>query len=207
MDVAAIVDQYGDVLTAVAEEAIRGELEGVRWDPSPWDYPTPLRQLLASFVTLEDEGELLGCIGSLEPALPLVADVAVRARHAAFADPRFPPIDARVFERMTVTVSVLSPIEDLEVHNREELEAVVRPFVDGLVLESSWHRGTFLPSVWHKLPSIERFLDGLWLKAGIRLGTWPADLRVGRYTTATCRAVPPRAGPRPRTLGAATRPR
>jgi hypothetical protein len=49
----------------------------------------------ASFVTLNLDGRLRGCIGSLAPHRPLAADVAENAFKAAFADPRFQPLTTR----------------------------------------------------------------------------------------------------------------
>ena len=54
----------------------------------------------ATFVTLERDGALLGCIGALERA-PAARHRRRRARAsaAAFDDPRLPPIDASTTSR------------------------------------------------------------------------------------------------------------
>src|SRR3546814_12096759 len=43
-----------------------------------------LRQKRATFVTLRRDGKLRGCIGSVEPVRPLIADAAFNAYRAAF---------------------------------------------------------------------------------------------------------------------------
>src|SRR3546814_16259589 len=53
-----------------------------------------LRQKRATFVTLRRDGKLRGCIGSVEPVRPLIADAAFNVYRAAFRDPRFPPLQA-----------------------------------------------------------------------------------------------------------------
>ena len=63
------------------------------------DQPAPpitdtLRQPGATFVTLTQNGQLRGCIGSLEAWRPLAEDVCENAVNAAFRDPRFAPLDA-----------------------------------------------------------------------------------------------------------------
>jgi AmmeMemoRadiSam system protein B/AmmeMemoRadiSam system protein A len=136
----------------------------------------------ASFVTLERAGELVGCIGSLDPSRPLWRDVALNARNAAFADPRFAPLAADELDRTAIKVSVLSPLERMPA-GRDELVAGLRPGVDGLLLESGDRRGTFLPTVWDKLPAADEFVQALLDKAGLAAGGWPADLDAWRYTT------------------------
>jgi AmmeMemoRadiSam system protein A len=180
------------VLLNVAVEAVRAPFEGRPAHPVQGGSPA-LDQPCASFVTLREGPALLGCIGTIEPVEPLVADVAHNAARAAFADPRLPAVTPAQFAVMEVKVSVLSPLEELMVTDPGELAAVVVPGVDGLLLESHRHRGTFLPSVWEQLPSVDEFLTHLWRKAGLRPHTWPDDLRVLRYRTSEFAD----AGPRP----------
>lgn len=170
-------------LLARARAAIRHELTTGEADPLD-DVEVPEHVCLpgASFVSLERDGELIGCIGSLEPTRALWRDVAVNARAAAFADPRFPPLRPAEFDDTVVKVSVLSPLEPLPAA-RDALIAALRPGVDGVLLEVGEHRGTFLPSVWDKLPTPERFLDALLAKAELPSGDWPTAGRAWRYTT------------------------
>jgi AmmeMemoRadiSam system protein A len=135
----------------------------------------------AAFVTLRRDGALLGCIGSMEPTRPLAEDVAAHAYDAAFRDPRLPAVTDDDWQHMTTEVSVLGPLEDLAVADRAELAASLRPGIDGVLLTSRQGRGTFLPGVWHQVRDVEEFLDLLWRKAGLRAGSWPADLVVERY--------------------------
>jgi uncharacterized protein len=143
--------------------------------------PAALWRPGASFVTLRRDGQLRGCIGSLEPRRPLAVDVAENAVASATRDPRFPPVTAEEEAELEIKVSVLTPPEPLEVRSRSELAGAVRPGVDGLLIEAGLHRGTFLPTVWEQLPEVEEFLDHLWVKAGLDPATWPAGLKVARY--------------------------
>ena len=143
----------GRALLAVARQALEEAL-GVGVDPAPG---TPaeaawLEAPGASFVTLVIDGELRGCIGSLEPYRPLVEDVRSNALAAAFRDPRFPRLGVDELARVRIEVSVLSPLEPVACSSEAELLGRMRPGVDGLVLEHDGHRGTFLPAVWEKLP-------------------------------------------------------
>ncbi|HEX6422766.1 MAG TPA: AmmeMemoRadiSam system protein B [Acidimicrobiales bacterium] len=163
---------------AIAHEAVEGS-------PDPLedgDVPERLRLPGASFVTLERDGRLTGCIGSLEPRRPLWRDVALNARGAAFADPRFPPLEPGDLDGTGIKISLLSLLERLPA-TPDELTAALRPGVDGVLIETDGHRGTFLPSVWEKLSTPERFVAALLAKAELSPADWEAGGRAWRYTT------------------------
>ena len=151
--------------------------------PNPSDFDAPLREPRASFVTLERGDQLLGCIGTLVAAEPLVVDVARHALAAAFADPRLPPVTRDDFAAMSVKVSVLTAPEPVPAASFDDLVAAVRPGVDGLLVEARRHRATLLPSVWDHVADTDEFLGVLWHKAGLARGAWPAGVAVSRYTT------------------------
>lgn len=136
----------------------------------------------ASFVTLEIDGHLRGCIGMLEACRPLAEDVAKNAIAAAFHDPRFPPLTYKEFESIEIHISVLSPPEEIYFTSEADLLAQIRPGIDGLILEEGVRPGTFLPSVWEELPDKTQFFAHLKLKAGLSGLYWSDTLRVFRYT-------------------------
>lgn len=140
-----------------------------------------LRERRASFVTLERGGVLRGCVGSLDARLPLYRDVARNAVRA-MTDPRLSPLRSDEWPDLTVTVSVLSPPDRVAATGFDELAAVLRPGVDGLIIAAGGRRATFLPSVWARLGQPARFLDELLAKGGWPAGRLPADAVVHRYT-------------------------
>jgi hypothetical protein len=171
-------------LLQVARDSIAHGLRHGR--PLPVDidaYAETLRVPRATFVTLQEDGELRGCIGSLEAHRPLVADIADNAFNAAFRDPRFLPLRAEDLDRLDIHISVLSPPAPLHFRDEADLLTQLRPGVDGLVLSAPGHRGTFLPSVWESLSRPEDFLRQLKRKAGLAADFWSPELRVERYTT------------------------
>jgi AmmeMemoRadiSam system protein A len=138
----------------------------------------------ASFVTLRwPEGELQGCIGSLEARRSLAADVASNAAHAAFHDPRGQELTLQDVDELAVEVSVLSPLEPIVFDGTEEgARAALRPGIDGVVLSWRGRRGTFLPQMWEQLPTPELFLNELKLKAGLPMDFWAPGVELLRYT-------------------------
>jgi hypothetical protein len=151
--------EQGPVLLAIARHAIAVQL-GLNGE-SPQPEAAWLAEPGASFVTLHKHGSLRGCIGSLQAHRPLGKDVAANACAAAFQDPRFPSLTSDEFAEVDIEVSVLSRPEPIFPANEAELMAMLRPGVDGLILEYGVHRSTFLPQVWDQLPTPEQFLAHL----------------------------------------------
>jgi AmmeMemoRadiSam system protein B/AmmeMemoRadiSam system protein A len=175
------LDEAGRILLGIARASIENSLSGKKQDlpDSPW-----LRQCGATFVTLTKDGQLRGCIGSLEPARPLGADVAENALGAAFRDPRFPALSAEEWPRCGVEVSLLTRPKPLRFADEADLLAQIRAGEDGLIVEADGRRGTFLPQVWEGLSDKRAFLKELIKKAGL-----PDDMRLARCKLSRYRAV------------------
>ena len=135
----------------------------------------------ATFVTLRLDGELRGCLGSLEAERPLRDDVVANARDAAMRDPRFEPLTERELDGLSVEVSLLSPPQPLAFRDEEDLMRQLQAAREGVLLEYGGHRSTFLPQVWEQLPDARDFLRHLKAKAGLSPDFWSPDLRVSRY--------------------------
>jgi AmmeMemoRadiSam system protein B/AmmeMemoRadiSam system protein A len=141
-----------------------------------------LNEFGASFVTLTRQGELRGCIGTLEAHRPLGLDVRENAVAAAFRDPRFMPLSRAEFDDIRVEVSLLSPSEPLVVASEQEALASLRPGIDGVVFEVGHARSTFLPQVWEQLPEPAEFMAHLKRKAGLAVDFWSESVRLSRYS-------------------------
>ncbi|MBI5136640.1 MAG: AmmeMemoRadiSam system protein B [Nitrospirae bacterium] len=138
----------------------------------------------ATFVTLRLEGELRGCMGTLNPFRSLFEDVCANARAAAFDDPRFTPLTADEFRRAAVEVSELSALEAIPFGTEAEAVDALRPGVDGVVLSCGALRGTFLPQVWKTFPQPRDFLGALKRKAGLPADFWSPGVALHRFTVA-----------------------
>ena len=172
------------ILLNLAREAIIGAVCGEQTPPVDLaSLPGRLQEDGASFVTLLNaDGELRGCIGSIEAHSPLAYDVQRNAVSSALRDPRFHPLRPDELEGLQIELSILTPPERLAYDDADDLLDKIRPGVDGLIIEKNWHRATLLPSVWTKIPDPERFLSTLCFKAGLPEEEWRrGDLVVHVY--------------------------
>jgi len=142
-----------------------------------------LRANAAVFVTLTSDGELRGCVGSLQALEPLAQAVVSSAFNAAFRDRRFGKVETAELDNLGIEISVLSALEPIVVDSRQALLDELKPGEDGLMMEDGEYRSTFLPKVWEKLPSSSQFLDALMQKAGLPVGHWSDTIRFYRYHT------------------------
>jgi AmmeMemoRadiSam system protein A len=171
-------EDLGRALLVRARNAIAGEF-GLAATPEPDD--VALGEPGAVFVTLTQNGQLRGCIGSLEARRPLAEDVKSNARAAAFGDPRFTSLSADELDRTRVEVSLLTPAVPIEFADEEDAVRQLRSGVDGVILEWHGRRGTFLPQVWESLPERHLFFAHLKQKAGLPADFWAPDVKLFRY--------------------------
>lgn len=145
----------------------------------------------ATFITLTMQGNLRGCIGSLEAWRPLLADVQQNAIAAAFRDPRFAPLTADEFARVRVEVSLLTAPVIMNHSGEADALSQLQPGIDGLIFSAAGHRSTFLPQVWEQLPTPRDFLAHLKQKAGLPADYWSKDVRLERYSVDKWKEAPP----------------
>jgi len=146
------------------------------------ELPQSLIDDRASFVTIMLDGELRGCIGSLQAHRPLAVDIVANAYAAAFQDPRFSPLTADEKEDISIHISILSIPEKIDCKDEQDLIKQLRPGVDGVIIEDGSHRATFLPSVWEHFSEPKDFIDNLKMKAGLSKDHWSNEMQVQRYT-------------------------
>jgi AmmeMemoRadiSam system protein B/AmmeMemoRadiSam system protein A len=169
---------HGRTLVGLARGGVRQALGGapIALPAEPW-----LRERRSSFVTLMQDGRLRGCIGSLEASRALGVDVVENAAAAALSDRRFAPLGAHELDSIAVEVSVLSAPALLRFAEEETLYDILRPGIDGVVLESRGARATYLPQVWEQLPDPREFLASLMQKARLPADTPLTQCNVWRY--------------------------
>lgn len=164
-----IVQLARQVITAYVERGEVLEPSGLE-DPG---YP----ERAGAFVTLHREGKLRGCIGTILPTRPTLAEeVAHNAIEAASRDPRFPPLGSAELLDLDVKVDVLHPPETCSLDDLD-------PADYGLIVTSGWRRGLLLPDL-EGVDSVEEQVEIAKRKGGI-LPHEPCSFerfRVDRYS-------------------------
>ena len=159
------------VLLKIAQESILEHLQNsniLNENELLQKYPC-LELKRATFVTLNLEGNLRGCIGSLIPQRTLLEDIISNAKAAAFQDPRFHPLTKEEFDHVEIEISVLTVPTLLEYNDIKDMKEKVRSGIDGIILKQGNHQATFLPQVWDQLPQFEDFFAHLCQKAGLHI--------------------------------------
>jgi AmmeMemoRadiSam system protein B/AmmeMemoRadiSam system protein A len=131
-----------------------------------------MKQETATFVTLKIQGQLRGCIGTLEPIEPLYLSVHHNAINAAIRDPRFMPVQPAELEPISIDVSILSPTRDIP------SPAEFKIGQHGIIMAKGLRRAVYLPEVapeqgW----TVEETLSSLSQKAGLPPDAWKAGAR------------------------------
>lgn len=113
----------------------------------PLDFPPDLPDALTKdkagvFVTLKKDGQLRGCIGTIEPVRENIArEIWHNAISAASKDPRFKPVQKGELEDIVYSVDVLTkakPVSDISVLN---------PKIHGIIVQNGMRRGLLLPDL------------------------------------------------------------
>ncbi len=128
---------------------------------------TNLIEKKGAFVTLKKNGRLRGCIGFIEPRLPLYQSIMQTAIYAACRDTRFLPVNQDELEELEVEISVLSPLRKI---SDPKLVMVGK---HGLVIAKNGKKGLLLPQVpvenhWDQ----QTFLEQTCIKAGLPRDAW-----------------------------------
>lgn len=134
-------------LVSLARRAVAARVRGESLpQPDASEFPPDLPERAGVFVSIKKRGELRGCIGTIAPTQPALAEeIIYNAIQAATADPRFPPVTAEELPELTFSVDVLSEPEAVD--SIEELD----PRRYGVIVQAGGRRGLLLPD----LPGID----------------------------------------------------
>jgi len=94
------------------------------------------------FVSLHEEGQLRGCIGTFKPTTACIAkEIMQNAVSACFEDPRFPAVEEYELDRLVYSVDVLGKTEPVK--DRKTLD----PRRYGVIVSCGTRRGLLLPNL------------------------------------------------------------
>lgn len=167
-----VLMKNGQILLKIAKDSILEHLSNCTLinknellQKHPW-----LEEKRATFVTLNLNNNLRGCIGSLLPRRNLLEDIISNAKAAAFEDFRFHSLTNEEFEKVEIELSILTLPVLLEYNDIEDMKSKLRVGIDGVILKQENNQATFLPQVWDQLPQFEDFFSHLCQKAGLTYG-------------------------------------
>jgi AmmeMemoRadiSam system protein A len=137
----------------------------------------------ASFVTLEKNKELRGCIGTIVPHTAISHDIARNTYKAALEDDRFEPVTEEELKDISIHISLLTDFERIRYLTEDDLLEQVIAGTDGLIIRDGNRQGLFLPAVWEKIPDKKTFLRELKIKAGISPSYQNNKIKIYRFRT------------------------
>lgn len=117
-------------LVRLARASLEAFVNDGRVVPVPADLPAEFREREAgAFVSLKKDGELRGCIGTIEPMRQSIAqEVIYNAISAGTADPRFDPVEPEELDDLVYSVDVLAvpePISGLDELDQQRYGVIV----------------------------------------------------------------------------------
>ena len=159
---------------ALAREAVeKFVLDGEAID-APDDASEFLRASGSCFVSIKTrQGDLRGCIGTVEPTKETLADeIVMNAISAATRDPRFSPVEPAELPDLVYSVDVLAAPESAEI-------ADLDPSIYGVIVEdeTGYRRGLLLPAI-QGVDTVAQQVEIAARKAGITPGP---KLRLWRF--------------------------
>jgi AmmeMemoRadiSam system protein B/AmmeMemoRadiSam system protein A len=129
--------------------------------PHPKNIPPEMKGKAGVFVSLHKGDELRGCIGTIEPDEPNIAQEIIRnAVQSSTQDPRFSPVTPEELPDLIYSVDVLTEPEPVK--SEKDLD----PKKYGASVEAGWRRGLLLPDL-EGVDTVKHQLEICRMKAGI----------------------------------------
>ncbi|MDR2203341.1 MAG: TIGR00296 family protein [Nitrososphaerota archaeon] len=182
-----LTDDEGRFLVNLVRDTVKTFIDKGQTLGPPKDTKQKFYEKCGVFVTIhminKNGKKLRGCIGYPYPSSSLIEDAIDVAINAATKDPRFPPMKVNEINKCVFEVSVLTPIELIQVNNPKEYVKQIKLGQDGLIVEKGYSRGLLLPQVpveleWGK----EEFLSQCCIKAGLTPNSWlTKDIKIYKF--------------------------
>lgn len=152
-----------DPYVALAQKAIRAFVTTGEKIPVPDDTPNELVDTrAAAFVSIHKHGSLRGCIGTILPTEPSLAqEIISNAISACSRDWRFDPVTPDELDDLEINVDVLTEPELID--SKDKLD--VRRY--GVIVTSAAKRGLLLPDL-EGVDSVDQQISIAMQKGGIR---------------------------------------
>ena len=164
-EAAEAMSRSSDAYVSLARASLEYFVRTGRVIDIPRDTADELKSRRAgAFVSVHEHGRLRGCIGTILPTEPSLAEEIIQnAVSAVSRDPRFAPVREDELPFLEISVDVLGEPEDIE--SADELD--VRKY--GVIVSSGRKRGLLLPDL-DGVDSVEQQISIARQKGGIRPG-------------------------------------
>ena len=164
-DKAAALQQTADAYVSLARMSLEYYVRTGRVMKMPAETPEEMKNRQAgAFVSVHEHGRLRGCIGTIFPTEPSLAEEIIQnAVSAAARDPRFSPVREEELPYLEISVDVLGTPEDID--SAEQLD--VKKY--GVIVSSGRKKGLLLPDL-DGVDSVEQQIQIASQKGGIRPG-------------------------------------
>jgi len=146
--------EEGRILVRLARDSIREYLSTGRLMELPSGLPRRLVEdnygVFTTIETIEESTgrrELRGCIGFPRSTYNVALGVIRSSVAAAVEDPRFTPLTLEELDRVLIEVSILSPMELLQVRDPREYLRIIEVGRHGIVVVRGHRSGLLLPQV------------------------------------------------------------
>ena len=163
-----------DAYVTLARQSVNSWVKYHRVLPLPDGLPQEMTgQRAGVFVSLHEDGELRGCIGTIRPAEESIAkEIIQNAISAASRDPRFDPVRPEELKILVISVDVLSDPEPIESLSKLDPERF------GVIVSKGMKRGLLLPRL-EGVDTVEEQIRIACRKAG--LDPDEDDIRLQRF--------------------------
>lgn len=135
----AAEDEYVRLARASVEHYVRTGRRLEMPDGLPGDMT---RRRAGVFVSLHEDGRLRGCIGTIAPVTPCVAqEIIDNGVSASSRDPRFNPVEPEELDKLVYSVDVLEPPERISSPTQLDVKKY------GVIVTKGGRRGLLLPNL------------------------------------------------------------
>ena len=149
-------------LVSLAIRAVKHHIEKGRPLPCPDPLPEGMETQAGTFVSIKKNKLLRGCIGTIQPKYANLAEEVIQnAIKAASEDPRFPSIEKKELDQLTISVDVLTAPEKIDDTSSLELKRY------GLIVRHKGRQGLLLPDL-ENIKSVDQQLKVCLKKGGIK---------------------------------------
>ena len=149
-------------LVSLAIRSIKHHIEKGHPLPCPDPLPEAMKIQAGTFVSIKKNKLLRGCIGTVSPKYANIAEEVIQnAIKAASEDPRFPAIEKKELDQLTISVDVLTAPEKIDDTSSSDVKRY------GLIVRHKGRQGLLLPDL-ENIKSVDQQLKVCLKKGGIK---------------------------------------